>query len=612
MSEGPRADSVGQMPSSRFGGRLRSYVAVAAAVVLLGLPARADRVLDFNVTTGQIAGVATAAVNADGMVVVRLRSTDGDGLGRKAEVVASRLADLALAGLSPEQIVVERVGGEWAVTGAGKLIIVGDTDTAAASGLDPRGLCESWRKRLAQVLAEPYLCVKPNDLLVVPFNEQRPVRFGGTTSANPSVESMAPGIARVEQQTGRALIHGVSPGTTVVIVEAGEARTAITVEVKKWAAQIAERALLRVLPGGLPEAMADRAILNAALSSVQPEPRATARMFDLQRNETGYSAALRAGGVEYLPVSRTVNIGVAHGQPPIPLPKKLLISNYPERVTGTGALMRQRLSADVPSRLMWHHKNYAGRPIVVTIRLVNAGTSQARIRVGWAHAGPDADEIFVGYNAMLRYWQSVRHGAGFVASVPRGRAFETSSLQLGPHDVVSGLMDLVADSGENLYLEVLARDPEDAPAGFAEVPGSTDELVVTPYEFPAVIASEVDYEFGGRYGHLSIGREDLENDQGFALAGAYGVSHIITVNASNPTGQLANLELALRAGGGVARTVTMIDGQLNSSGILSAGHEQLLERRPLPPGVAMKIRVEIIPTAGSNLPFTLVVRARAR
>ena len=183
---------------------------------------------------------------------------------------------------------------------------------------------------------------------------------------------------------------------------------------------------------------------------------------------------------------------------------------------------------------------------------------------------------------------------------------------MGHHDVVSGLMDLVADDGANLYVEVLARDPLDAPAGFDYVPSGTEDLSVTPYEFPAVLTSEVDYEVGGRYGHLSIGREDLVNEQGFALAGAYGVSHVITVNASNPTEQQANLELALRAGGGVARTVTMIDGELNFSGILSAGHEQLLERRPLAPGVSAKIRVEIIPTAGSNLPFTLVVRSSAR
>jgi hypothetical protein len=30
------------------------------------------------------------------------------------------------------------------------------------------------------------------------------------------------------------------------------------------------------------------------------------------------------------------------------------------------------------------------------------------------------------------------------------------------------------------------------------------------------------------------------------------------------------------------------------------------------PGVSMRIPVEIIPTAGSNLPFTLVVRSKQR
>lgn len=576
------------------------------------MPADADRVLSFTVTSGAIAGVPTAAVNADGMVLLRLRSTNDDGLAAKAEVVASRLTDLALEGLAPQQLAVGMVEGQWAVTGVGKLIITADAQTAAAAGLDPKALCESWRARLAEVLAEPYLCVKPQELLVVPFNESRPIRFGGTVKATPAVESMAPGVATVQLQTGRALVRGVTTGTTVVILEAGEARAAITIEVKKWAARIADRAVLAMLPGGLPDPMTDPAILNAALSAVDAEPRAVVRMTELAPTETGYSVSVRAGGVEYLPVSKTLSLALQRGPAAIPDAQKLLISNYPEKVDGTGALMRQRLGPELPSRMMWHHKNYAGRPIVLAVRLINAGDRTAKVRLGWAQAGPDQDEIFVGYNAMVRYWESVRRGAGFVAAVPPESAFETSAMLMEHHDVVSGLMDLMADTGDDLYVEVLARDPEDEPAGFGAVPANDGHLPVTPYEFPAVLESEVDYEVGGRYGHLSIGREDIQNEDGFALAGAYGVNHVVKINASNPTEAPATLELALRAGGGVARTVTLVDGAVNCSGVLSAGHEQMLERRQLPPGVATTIRLEIIPTAGSNLPFTLVVRSRTR
>ncbi len=596
----------------RLGGRLRSCIVVAAALILLPAPSHADRLLHFSVTPATINGVVTAAINADGVVVMRLRSTNGEGLSEKVEIIASRLTELALKGLKPGEVAVERVQGEWAVVGAGELIATADADTVEASGQTAQSLCESWRSRLAQVLAEAYLCVEPHDLLIVPHGETRSIRFGGTIAAAPTVESMSPNIASIERRDGRVVVRGGTTGTTLVVIEVGDVRATTTIDVKKWAARIAGSASLTKLPGGLPEPMREVALLNAALSAVDAEPRANVDIMNLVPSATGYSVSLRAGGEEYLPVSRHVQIGVREAPSGLRGARALMVSNYPERVTGSGALMRQHLVRGEPSRLMWHHKNYAGRPIVTTVRLVNAGSQPARISVGWAQAGPNPDEIYVGYNAMLRYWETVRRGAGFVATVPPSTAFETSAMRMGHHDVVSGLMDLMAEAGENLYVEMMARDPAEAPHGYSRITPTAAELPVTPYHFPATIEAEVDYRVGGRFEHLSIGRNDVVNDQGFALAGAYGVSHLITVNASNPTEQPATLELALRAGGGVARTVTTIDGVINTSGILSAGHEQLLERRPLPPGVSTKLKLEIIPTAGSNLPFTLVVRSRTR
>ncbi len=595
----------------RFCGHLLPVMVAAVAVLVAGR-VHADRIIDFTVSSGTIADVRTAAVNVDGMVVMRLRSPDGDGLQEKAETVAERLTTLALAGVTPEEVRVERVDGQWALTGAGSLIVTADAETADASGLSPKALCEGWRARLVEVLREPYLCVKPHELLVVPYNEKRRLRFGGTVSQKPRISSMAPNIARVEPGAKRALVHGRETGATVLILEAGELQHGITVEVKKWAARIAAAASLTALPGGIPEPMIEPAIRNAVLTAVEAQPRAVVRLTDITSTAEGYRAAVRASGAEYLPVGREVIVMRRGGVGPIPAADALFLSNHPEKVDGTGALMRQALSGRTPVRLMWHHKNYAGRQIVLTVRLLNAGAEPARIRVGWAQAGPAPDEIFVGYNAMVRYWQSVRQDAGFLVTLPPRTAYETSAIQMGHHEVVSGLMKLVADAGRDLYVEVLARDPEDAPAGFGAVPGETEQLTVTPYQFPADLEAEVSYEVGGRYGYLSIGREDVENEQGIALAGAYGISHRVRVNASNPTDETAILELALRAGGGVARSLAMVDGTLNRSGILSAGHEQLLHRRRIAPGDTMQIPVEIIPTAGSNLPFTLVVRSRQR
>jgi hypothetical protein len=585
---------------------------VAAALILTGLPAGADQLLGFTVTTGSIGGVPTAEVNGDGMVVIRLRSSNSSGLLAKAESVASRLTDLALEGLRPGDVAVQQIGGEWGVTGNGKLIITADAETAAASGLAPRDLCESWRARISEVLTEPYFCITPRDVLVVPFGEQRTIRFGGTIAAKPTVESMAPAVAAVEQQTGQATVRGADTGATVVLVRVGGLQHAITVEVKRWAAQVGTSAALSTLPGGLPDAMRMTALLNAAMAAVRAEPGASVRLDDIRSTAGGCTVSVRASGVEYLPVTKSLPVSIRGGLSPIPMAQTLMISNAPEKVDGIGALMRQSLAPNTPSRLMWHHKNYVGRPVVLSVRLVNAGATPARVRVGWAEAGPSGDEIFVGFNAMVRYWESVRSGQGFLATIPPRSSFETSAVQLAHHDVVSGLMEMIADAGEHLYVEVISREPTYAPAGVEALPGQETQLPLTPFEFPATLDSEVAYEVGGRYGHLSIGRNELQNEQGINLAGAYGVSHRIRVNVSNPTERPAVLELALRAGGGAARSVMMIGGSLNCSGNLHAAGEHLLDRRDLPPGVATTIPLEIIPTAGSNLPFTLEVRSRTR
>ncbi|MGC9317962.1 MAG: hypothetical protein ACP5KN_08005 [Armatimonadota bacterium] len=596
------------------GARVRAWH-VATALALCGAlspAAHGERILSFSTAAGAIGGVATAEVHADGLVLMRLRSAEGRDLTAKAEAVASRLTDLALEGLAPEQVAVEQVEGQWAVTGTGKLIVTADPDTVAATGLQARDLCESWRKRLAEVLREPYLVVEPAETVLVPVGERREVRVGGTVDAGRTIESMAPDVVQAALEGRRLVLHGRTTGTTVVAISAGKLQHALTVEVKRWAARMVESAAVRVAGGGLSGAMARAAALNAALFSISPQPQAAVHVVGADDVEGGCRIDLRAGGPDYIPVRGQILVRFQPGLSVIPTARALLMSNYPEKVAGVGALMRQPLECGRPARLMWHHKNYAGHPLALAVRLINSGQGTARVRVGWAEAGPDRDEIFVGYNAMLRYWQGVREASCFEARIPARASFEAVTTALGYHEVVSGMMDVMADEGDGLYVEVAARDRKDVPRGFCQVYRRDDELPVTPFEFPASLDRELSYEVGGRYGHLSIGREDIVNDDGVALAGAYGVMHNIRVALSNPQARPGRVELAVRAGGGVARAIAAVDGALTSTRLLLAGQEQILATRDLPPGGRGELRVQMMPTAGSNLPLTLVVRGRAR
>lgn len=586
----------------------------AALVLMCAAAGSADRLLAFSTSSGTIDGAATAEIHADGMIVMRLRSTSAAGLAAKADNVAARLSALALDGLTPGQLAVAKVGDEWSLTGAGQLIATGDAETAAATGLTPQALCESWRTRLVEVLREPYLTLDPFRSILVPVGERRSVRYGGTLKVTPQVESMSGTIVAATLDAGSRsiVLQGGTTGTTVVTISFGAITHALKVDVKRWAARLVKQATARIVGTSLGEPMAGVAALNSVLNAIQAEPGASVRVVSRTARTGGCTIALSAGGGDFIPVSGDVAVNYAGGLAPVPTAQSLLMSNYPERVTGLGALMRQELTPGTPARLMWHHKNYAGRALVLAVRLVNTGTSEARLRLGWADAGPNPDEIFVGFNAMARYWDTIMPGAGFEARLPAGSIFEAVSAPMGPADVLSGLMDLVVDEGSGVYVEVTARDPADRPDGFAHVRTAGDPLPVTPYAFPATIDEELTYELGGRYGYLSIGREGVVNEQGIALDGSYGVLHRVRVTMSNPGERPARMEIALRAGGGVARAVLRIDSATAHTTLLRATEEEVLARYEMAPGASRTVTVQLMPTAGSNLPLTLGVRGFPR
>ncbi len=448
----------------------------------------------------------------------------------------------------------------------------------------------------------------------MPLGETRSVRFGGTIGVAPDVESMAPDVATaaVDRAAGRIVLTGRATGSTVATIVVGEARHALTVEVKRWAARMVARATARTTGGGLDPEMAEVAALNAVLDAVSAEAGATVYITRKAETTTGLTVSVRAGGADFIPVSGDIDVTLAGGLPAIPAPEALLVSNYPERVTGVGALMRQSLTVGRAARLMWHHKNYAGRPIVLGVRLINGGAQTACLRVGWADAGPNPDEIFVGFNAMCRYWQTVMRGQALQLRIPAGSSFETVATHMDPTDVVSGLMDIAADEGSDLYVEVLGREPRDEPAGFIRLRNPGDPLAVTPFEFAATLDSELSYEVGGRFAYLSIGREAVVNEEGVALDGAYGVMHRVRITLHNSGPGPGRAEIATRAGGGVARVVVSIDGATATSSLLRAGQEEVLARYDLEPGAGRVVSLQMIPTAGSNLPITLAVRGSAR
>ncbi len=593
------------------GALLTVYTCGLVVACLCGGVAQADRVLLFRGASTRVNDHYAGEVWAGSEVVVRVRSTSEKQARARGQEVAGRLTELALQRLRADELTVQTAGGVSRLIARGETIVTADARTVSASGMSGANLCESWRKRLAGALREPYLIVDCGESLLVPYGETRTLRYGATVAGDVEVASLADEIVLAEAPVpGKGVLRGVGVGRTAVSLKVGDLSHLVIVEVKKWAARISDQVVTQVRGGVIEDDMGRIAAANAVLAGAVGEPGSAVRVLSLQAAGAGYVAKVSAHGPGYIALTRDVTVDIVGGLAPIPEAERLLVSNYPEKVSAPQTLLRQRLTAGAPTRLYWHHVNVSAEALRFEARIVNAGRESARLRVAWAQSGPGVDEVFVGFAAMRRFWEIIAAERLVAMRVPAGTVAMTAGLTAAPGRIVSGVMHVVADAGEDLYAE------------FVSLPGSAEWQAVVPmapapagglqlssYDFDAKLSLALEYEVGGPFGHATIGRDAVVNEEGFRLDGAYGVMHSIVIETSNPTDKRARVEVVVRAGGGVGRVIARVDGALVYTHLLGAGQEEVLVHRYLMPGQSRTIRMQVMPAAGSNLPNTLIVRA---
>lgn len=593
------------------GALLTMYTCGLLAVWLCGSVAQADRVLLFRGTSTRLNGDYAGEVWAGSEVVVRLRATSGKQALARSREVSERLTELALQGLRADDLTVQMAGGVSRLVAKSETIVTADARTVAASGMSGANLCESWRKRLAGAVREPYLTVDCGESVLVPYGETRAFRYGATVAGDVLVASLADEVVLAEAPVpGRVVLRGVGVGKTAVSLEVGDLNHLVIVEVKRWAARINDHVVAQMRGTAIEDDMGRTAAANAALAGASGEPGSAVRILSLLSVGAGYLAKVSAHGPGYIALTRDVTVNIVGGLAPIPEAERLLVSNYPEKVSAPQTLMRQRLTAGVPVRLYWHHVNVSAEALRFEARIVNAGGEPARLRAAWSQSGPGVDEVFVGFTAMRRFWETIAAERLVGMRVPPGSVAMTAELAARPGRIVSGVMHVIADAGEDLYAELVAAPGSvqwQAIMPMGQIPAGG--LYLSSYDFDATRSLGMEYAVGGPFAHATIGRDAVVNKEGFRLDGAYGVMHSVVIETSNPTEKRARVEVVVRAGGGVGRVIARVDGTLVYTHLLGVGQEEVLVHYSLMPGQSRTIRMKIMPVAGSNLPNTLIVRA---
>ncbi|MBI3946412.1 MAG: hypothetical protein HY321_10875 [Armatimonadetes bacterium] len=147
--------------SKRRAAALASAVVVTVALALSGGVVRVQEALaqagTFQIAARErvVAGRTEGEVLVGSNVILRIRAAAG-GLTptQRAQTIARRLQDvLRQEGLTPQDVRVARVDGEYAVMVRDDLVITADAYQAALNRTTPRRLATTWRNNLADAVA---------------------------------------------------------------------------------------------------------------------------------------------------------------------------------------------------------------------------------------------------------------------------------------------------------------------------------------------------------------------------------------------------------------------------------------------------------------------------
>ena len=559
-------------------------------------------------------GVWFGEIAADGQTLLRLRGGEEQLLRQRAADVAARLRRFAMEGIRPADIAVEPNSAGTAVTIGGRNLVVIDPPLAQLSGMSARSLAAAWARQLREVFSKAYLILEPSELLV-PYGEVRTIGVGGTAEGQISCGLYADEIVEVTPAANGASVdvRGVGVGSTVASVERGGAGGVVTIDVRKWAAAIAESAEA-VVTGGIPGNPAlHSAVTNAALNAVRPEPGAVLRMGRPLRGASArtFVAPVEATGDGYIPAKRAMQVRVVNTAAPGLAAAALLVSNDPELISAPGDLMVGELPPSQAVRLLYHHKNAMSRPCRLVVALHNASEQPACVHITEAAAGPHGDELFVGHAATRRFAERLRLGHGYVVRIPGGYQSEVARQTLAPNDVASGLALLTNLGTGEVRITVSAESGSAHTGYFAPVPARVRGLAPgAGQRFQPEKRITASYTVGDAWLFLDIGREAVADQRGTTLKGNYGVSYQIKLRLHNARDESARAEIAVRAGGGTAWGSFSIDGHVVEMPLLMPGQERVLRTVTLSPHASRTVAIETMPEAASSYPVTLIVRSR--
>ncbi len=379
-------------------------------------------------------------------------------------------------------------------------------------------------------------------------------------------------------------VSGVKVGTTTVTVTDSRAVTRdVPVRVAYAAGTVAEETSVRVTgnPSSaeyLRDTVADAVERAATLRpgvSIDVPPETVPIHGDLRLdNRTEVDVPVHIAGNGYLPVNGTTHVTIENTALPPIYPARLLVSDYPERLTANGVLFTARLDRTQGQRFLYYHYNPGTEPARrILLKAHNASNAPAIVQMIDGTAGPGTNEMEVGHLSTKRFLVREARNEGQVMTIAAGATLNLVDHPLPPQNVVSAILQLRLVSGDPLDLALVAQDAH------APLDQSIDTTLLLAggaphargvYPVPTFFFDRT-YDVDGADLDIAIGQLPLPNmRQGEALSGDYGVEQSMSVVIVNMTAGPRSIALYANPRGGRATGTFLIDGTLVQAHALAA------------------------------------------
>jgi hypothetical protein len=435
------------------------------------------------------------------------------------------------------------------------------------------------------------------------------------TVADPSVAT-----AVVDQVQRVLFVSGVKLGTTTItLTDQRNVTRDVPVRVAYAAGSAADETTLRVTGNPatadyLREAVA-KAVEHAATLRPGASVSVTLDSVPIRRdlgvdNRVDVDVPVTIAGNGYFTVTGTTHVAIENTALPPIEPARLLVSDYPERLTANGVLFTARLDRTQAQRFLYYHYNPGTEPPRrILLKARNSSSAPATVQMIEGSAGPGTNEMEVGHLSTKRFLVRQIRNEGAVTTIPPGATVNLIDHPLPPTNIVSGILQLRLVTGDPLDLALVAQDanaPLDQSADTTQLLSGGAPHARGVYPVPTFYFDRY-YDVDGEDLEIPIGQLPLPNlRSGEALSGDYGVQQAMNVVIVNMTRGTRSIALYANPRGGRATGTFLIDGTLVQAHALAPFSKFKIWQDTIHAGTFRRIRIVTMPEGGSTYPLRLI------